>query len=247
MRTDDHRIPFDGDPGETGAPAKSLLAAAAMTGYWPPALAFYWPALREALAVEAHTRSGAGFALTFDDGPHEEGTPAVLEILARAGTTATFFLVGEQALRRPALVREIAAAGHEIGIHCQRHRNLLRLAPRQVRADLEMAAAVIEELAGRPLRLYRPPYGILNATALRVARERGWRTVLWSHWGRDWERAATAGSIVSLMVRDVGQGSIGLLHDSDAYGASGSWRNTVGALPLLLEELSGRGLELASL
>ena len=71
--------------------------------------------------------SGRGYALTFDDGPHAQGTPAVLEMLARAGVRATFFLVGEQVRRDPALAREIVAAGHGVGLHCDRHRNLLRL------------------------------------------------------------------------------------------------------------------------
>ena len=68
-----------------------------------------------------------GVALTFDDGPHPEGTPAVLEALARAGARATFFVVGEQVQRRPALVAEIAAAGHVVALHGYRHRLQLRL------------------------------------------------------------------------------------------------------------------------
>src|SRR6478609_7836693 len=74
-----------------------------------------------------------GYALTFDDGPHAQGTPAVLELLAAAGVHATFFLVGEQVRRNPSLAREIVAAGHGIGVHCERHRYLLRLSPAQTR------------------------------------------------------------------------------------------------------------------
>ena len=65
---------------------------------------------------------------------------------------ATFFLVGEQVRRSPALAREILAAGHEIGLHCDRHRNLLRLAPWQVREDIERALASIEDATGAPRR-----------------------------------------------------------------------------------------------
>ncbi len=218
-----------------------------MASYWTPALAGLWPTLREALAVEARTSSGTGFALTFDDGPHELGTPAVLEILADAGVAATFFLVGEQVLRYPELAREIAAGGHTIGIHCQRHRNLLRLAPGQVHRDLSTAASVIEATAGVELWLYRPPYGILNASALRFARRRSWRTVLWSDWGRDWEARATPQSIVNLITHKAHEGSVGLLHDSDSYGAPRSWERTVRALPMLLAELAARGLTPAML
>src|SRR6266540_3949028 len=94
------------------------------------------------------TVDGDGVALTFDDGPHAQGTPAVLEALAAAGARATFFLVGEQVERRPALAAEIAAAGHEVALHCHRHRNLLRLRPSQVSADLVRAVAVIGEATG---------------------------------------------------------------------------------------------------
>ena len=201
-----------------------------------------WPWLRRVLDVEDRTADGQGYALTFDDGPHAQGTPAALEVLAAAGVRATFFLVGEQLRRNPSLGREIVAAGHEIGLHCDRHRNLLRLAPRQVRADIARARASIEEEIGRSPDLYRPPYGVLNATALRVAREHGWRTLLWSQWGRDWEARATPESIAARVTDGAGEGSVLLLHDADDYSAPDSWRRTVAALPRVLDTLAQRGL-----
>ena len=214
-----------------------------MASYLLPGLAQVWPRLRDALGVEDRTASGTGFALTFDDGPHAQGTPAVLEVLAAAGVRATFFLVGEQLRRNPALGAEIVAAGHAVGLHCDRHRNLLRLTPRQVREDIERAQATIEDLTGRTPALYRPPYGILNSSALRLARRRGWRTLLWSAWGRDWEARATPASIASRVTDGAGEGSVLLLHDADDYGAPGSWRRTAAALPRALEVLAGRGLQ----
>jgi peptidoglycan-N-acetylglucosamine deacetylase len=215
----------------------------ALASYLLPGLAGLWPALRRPLGIEDRTASGRGYALTFDDGPHAQGTPAVLEILARAGVGATFFLVGEQLRRNPTLGVEILAAGHDIGLHCDRHRNLLRLAPWQVRADIDRAQATIEDMTGRSPALYRPPYGALNATALRLARARGWRTLLWSHWGRDWEAKATPDSIAARVTQDAAAGSVLLLHDADDYSAPGSWRRTVGALPQTLATLAGRGLQ----
>jgi peptidoglycan/xylan/chitin deacetylase (PgdA/CDA1 family) len=200
-------------------------------------------ALCERLGIEDRTASGRGYALTFDDGPHPDGTPAVLEVLAAAGVQATFFLVGEQVRRDPALVREIADAGHGIGLHCDRHRNLLRLTPWQVHADIARAQDAIEEAARRPVELYRPPYGVLNASALRIARAHSWRTLLWSHWGRDWEARATPASIAARVTQGAGEGSVLLLHDADDYSAPGSWRNTVAALPRVLGTLAERGLE----
>ncbi len=230
-------------------------AAVAMASYALPALASswpvgfprspapIWPALRRSLGVKDRTASEHGWALTFDDGPHAQGTPAVLEILARRGVPATFFLVGEQVLRNPSIPAEILAAGHTIGLHCHRHRNLLRLSPWQVREDLTRAQAAIEDAAGVSPTLYRPPYGVLNATALRLARRAGRRTLLWTHWGRDWEKHATPESIAARVTDGVDEGSILLLHDADDYSAPDSWRRTVLALPRALDALDESGIE----
>ncbi len=247
MSTDDHRIP--------GAPTAGALAAVATASYMLPALAGAWPVcfprspapiwpeLRRSLGVEDRTASGRGYALTFDDGPHAQGTPAVLEILAAAGVKATFFLVGEQLRRNPTLGRELVAAGHGIALHCDRHRNLLRLTPWQLREDVARAQAAIEDATGCSPTLYRPPYGILNAAAVRLARKSGWRMLLWSHWGRDWELRATPDSIAERVTAGAEQGSVLLLHDADDYSARDSWRRTVAALPRVLQTLSDRGLQ----
>src|SRR5580693_5129063 len=236
------RTIYPHDHGSPGTRSAGALAGVAMAGYALPALAFYSRTLREALGVENRTASRRGWALTFDDGPHPQGTPAALDVLARHRVRATFFLVGEQVLRNPSIPAEIVAAGHEIGLHCHRHRNLLRLAPWQVRDDIARAQAAIEDATGSSPGLYRPPYGILNATALRLARGAGRRTLLWTHWGRDWEARATPTSIAARVTDDVRDGSILLLHDADDYSATGSWRRTALALPRVLELLAASGL-----
>jgi len=239
MSITDHRTP--------AAQIVGALSAGAAVGYLLPGLAGAWSPLRAPLGVEDRTASGRGYGLSFDDGPHAQGTPAVLEILAREGAHATFFLVGEQVLKNPGIVREIVDAGHDIGLHCHRHRNLLRLTPGQVREDLARAQASIAEHSGREPQLYRPPYGVLNASALRIARRYGWRTLLWSHWGRDWEARATPASIAARVTDGADAGAVLLLHDADDYSAAGSWRRTVAALPGVLETLAERGLESVAL
>jgi peptidoglycan/xylan/chitin deacetylase (PgdA/CDA1 family) len=188
-----------------------------------------------------------GVALSFDDGPHPQGTPLVLEILREAGATATFFLAGEQVERRPALAAEIVAAGHRVELHCHRHRNALRLSGRQFGEDAERGRAAIEEAGGQAIADHRPPYGIYSGAALRTVRRRGWRPVLWSKWGKDWRGSATARSIARRATESIGDGDIVLLHDADYYSAPGSWARTVAALPIIVEELGSRGLKIASL
>jgi peptidoglycan/xylan/chitin deacetylase (PgdA/CDA1 family) len=247
MSTHDHRTRSSRTAGAVVGLAMGSYLLPALAGSRPVLLPRspepIWPGLRRWLGVQDSTAGGRGYALTFDDGPHAQGTPATLEILAAAGVRATFFLVGEQLRRNPSLGREIVAAGHEIGLHCDRHRNLLRLAPWQVRADIARAQATIAEETGRSPGLYRPPYGVLNATALRVARAHGWRTLLWSQWGRDWEARATPESIAALVTEGAGEGAVLLLHDADDYSAPDSWRRTVAALPRVLDTLAQRGLQ----
>ena len=188
-----------------------------------------------------------GVALTFDDGPHREGTSATLELLRDAGARATFFLVGEQVDRYPELAADIAAAGHEIGLHGYRHRLLLRRTVGGFGHDLDRGLDAIVSTTGQAPRCYRPPYGVFSAGALELVRQRGWQPVLWSKWGRDWTRRATPATIARNAVGGLAGGDIVLLHDADHYSAPGSWRKTVAALPRVLEAADGLGLRWVSL
>ena len=219
-----------------GASAVAILHAG-------PALAPVVPAVAAALLVPLREEGLDGVALTFDDGPHPHGTPAVLESLREAGAKATFFLAGEQVERRPSLAAEIVAAGHRVELHCHRHRNQLGLTPRALLEDAERGRAAIEDASGQAIADYRPPYGIFSGAGLRAVRGRGWRPVLWSRWGRDWSRRASADSIRQRLTAGVRAGDILLLHDADFYSAPGSWVRTAAALPAILEDLEGRGLK----
>jgi peptidoglycan/xylan/chitin deacetylase (PgdA/CDA1 family) len=223
-----------------GAGAFALALAVPHAG---PALAPIVPAVGRRLPVVLREEGVEGVALTFDDGPHPQGTPAVLEILREAGQSATFFLAGEQVERRPALAAEIAAAGHRVELHCHRHRNQLRLTPRMLLDDAERGRAAIEEASGQAIADYRPPYGIFSGPGLVAIRSRGWRPVLWSQWGRDWRRRATAESITRKATDGIRPGDIVLLHDADFYSARNSWERTASALPRILDELGMRGLK----
>jgi peptidoglycan/xylan/chitin deacetylase (PgdA/CDA1 family) len=209
-----------------------------------PALAPLSPLLCRTLRLERRIEAPGGteVALTFDDGPHPQGTASMLATLDAAGARATFFLVGEQVERRPGLAAEIAAAGHGIGLHGHRHRNQLRLTPAQVAADVERCAVALAEATGRETRLYRPAYGIFSAGGLAALRQRGYEPLLWSRWGRDWSSRATAASITARLTSGLRAGEVLLLHDSDCYSAEGSWRNTAAALPRVLEEVARAGL-----
>jgi peptidoglycan/xylan/chitin deacetylase (PgdA/CDA1 family) len=208
-----------------------------------PALTAIAPALRGPLGVRDRLDDRGAVALTFDDGPGAQGTPSVLAVLATEGVAATFFMTGEQIRDNPAIAREVVAAGHEVGVHGDRHRNLLRVGPRALRHDLDRAAQTIGEVTGVAPTHYRPPYGVLNAMALALCAQRGWEPVLWTRWGRDWRARATAESIVREITNGLAGGDVLLLHDADRYSAQGSWRATLAALPAVIDRVRARRLE----
>ena len=232
-----------GAPKVKAAAGAGALALAVAIPHAGPALAPIVPAVGSRLPLVLRDEGNPGVALTFDDGPHPQGTPAVLEILRAADQQATFFLAGEQVERRPALAAEIVAAGHRVELHCHRHRNQLRLTPRALLDDAERGRAAIEEATGQAIADYRPPYGIFSGAGLAAIRSRGWRPVLWSKWGRDWTRRATAASITSKATDGIRPGDIVLLHDADFYSARNSWERTASALPRICDEIAMRGLK----
>src|SRR5262249_18957216 len=126
-------------------------------------------------------------ALTFDDGPDPEGTPAVLEELDRLGWTATFFMLGAQVSRHPRVAAAVVAAGHEAAVHGFNHRNHLVRGPAEVCRDLTRAVSAVSSATGTRPVWFRPPYGVFTSGSLIAARLVGLRPVLWSAWGRDWE------------------------------------------------------------
>jgi peptidoglycan/xylan/chitin deacetylase (PgdA/CDA1 family) len=192
-------------------------------------------------------KSAEAVALTFDDGP-DRGLDRFLDVLEEAGAKATFFAVGEQVKHDPGSLREIVSGGHHVGVHCYRHLDHLRLTPGQVVEDMHRAQEIIEEATGRPAHLFRPPYGHFCMASWMEAGRQGWKRTLWTfdRDARDWEAGATPASIAN----NIGwpnSGDIILMHDSDRYGSPGSWRNTLKALPVILERIHDRGLKARSI
>jgi peptidoglycan/xylan/chitin deacetylase (PgdA/CDA1 family) len=186
-------------------------------------------------------------ALTFDDGPHPQGTPAVMAELDRLRLSATFYLVGREVRKHPALVAELVAAGHEVAVHGDRHLPHVAMPPWWVARDLAHATETIEDTAGVPVRSVRAPFGAASLATLAFARRRGLVLASWTRWGRDWERRATAESIAGRLTGGLAAGDVLLLHDSDAYSAHRSWQATVAAVPRIADALAEAGLLTARL
>jgi peptidoglycan/xylan/chitin deacetylase (PgdA/CDA1 family) len=147
----------------------------------------------------------------------------------------------------PQLAADIAAAGHEIGVHGWEHRYATVRGPGALHDDLARACDTIAMATGAVPRLYRPPYGVLSAGALIAARRLGLRPILWSSWGREWAPGATPESVQATLASTLGGGGTVLLHDSEATAPPGTAGAALGALPWLLDECGRRGLRVGPL
>lgn len=175
-------------------------------------------------------------ALTFDDGPSNTFTPQVLDILDRYRERATFFVVGRQVERSPALVARIHAAGHEIGNHTFSHPYGFKSVTHLER-ELALAAEAVYRVTGRQTVLFRPPGGRISPAQLQTARRLGYTVVGWTAAddARDWA-GTPPGRIAGRITRHVQKGDILIFHD-----CGGDRSNSVQALELVIKELQKRG------
>ena len=186
--------------------------------------------------------SGSGLvALTFDDGPHPEITPRVLDALAAAGARATFFMVGENALRHPGLVRRVLAEGHALGVHTLSHRHAWLSTPTALRREIEMGADAIRTASGGANPVwFRPPWGAFNAATRQAAKRLGLRIALWSCDAGDWLPGATPEAIAARVRHGLAEGAIIDLHDGGRTPRG--CRAMAEALPGLLADIRATGL-----
>jgi peptidoglycan/xylan/chitin deacetylase (PgdA/CDA1 family) len=190
-----------------------------------------------AIAWRRGAAEGRRIALTFDDGPDPEATPRLLRLLEERDVRATFFLIGERAARHPALVRAIAAAGHEVGNHTWRHRNAWLLPPAAAAREITEGARILGDILERPPRLYRPPWGIVNLASLATARRLGLVTVLWSVQHEGLRPRSPAAQLRHVSDR-LHEGAIVDLHD--APGLPGAPDRLLAMLPGFLDVLRDR-------
>lgn len=172
-------------------------------------------------------------ALTFDDGPHEE-TPDLLDILKARDARATFFVVGENVIKWPATARRIVAEGHELASHARDHYPLPTLRDDQVRNEIINNDIVVKRVTGVRMRAFRPPYGRYDGRVLKVARDDGLVTVLWSNNTGDW-KARDPQWLIRRVTSDLQPGDIILMHECH--------RNTLEAMPGILAEIRAKGFE----
>ena len=210
-----------------------------------PSFGFELQTLERRQKFPGRERVDSGLALTFDDGPDPDGTPAVLDALDAAGARATFFMLGEQAMRHHALAREVAERGHEVALHGHEHVSHDELGGR-AGDDLARGLGTLEVASGRRPRLFRPPYGLFSEVSYRACEQLGLAPVYWSAWGLDWEPIPVE-RIVDLALRDLDDGTILVLHDSARYAPRESAAATAEAIRPIVAAAAERGLATVTL
>jgi peptidoglycan/xylan/chitin deacetylase (PgdA/CDA1 family) len=178
-------------------------------------------------------------ALTFDDGPHPEETPRVLEVLERHGARGTFFMVGKSARRHPGIVARAVAAGHAVANHSWDHPSFRQIQGPYRRAQIGWCSEVLAPLGG--VRLFRPPFGEQSLASRLDALRGGHRVVAWDVVAEDW-RDDPADVLVRRVMRRLRRGSIVLFHDTLYTTEDERYRDRAAmlqALEILLGQLAG--------
>jgi len=214
------------------------LAAAVSAGYQAMAPTGQWYG-RTFTGLPAGSKQ---IALTYDDGPNDPHTLHLLEILAKHGVPATFFLMGCYVKQRPDIAREIARAGHVVGNHTFHHPNLIYASAQQARAELQQCAQVLTDALGEHSRLFRPPFGGRRPITLRVARSLGLEPVMWNVTGWDW-KGKPAEYVEQRVCRQVRGGNVILLHDGGHAGFGADRSQTVIATDRLVARFKAEGYE----
>ncbi len=179
--------------------------------------------------------SGNYIAMTFDDGPHPQNTPRLLDMLRARNIKATFYVIGRSVDLYPQIVRRTVAEGHEIGNHTHTHRLMSKLSDEEVRTELSRCRDAVSRAAGVQPRTMRPPYGgLLQRQREMVHAEFGYPTILWSVDPLDWKRPGPS-VVTSRILSGTSAGGIVLAHDLHAQ--------TVDAMPATFDGLLRRGFK----
>ena len=187
-------------------------------------------------------RGSKQIALTYDDGPNDPHTMKLLDVLAKHGVRATFFMIGHYVQQRPDIARAVAQAGHVVGNHTFTHPLLIFKSAEQTRTELVKCRSALQDAIGEHSNLFRPPFGGRRPATLRVARSLGLETVMWNVTGYDWN-APPAAVIEKKVARKMRGGDVILLHDGGHRAMGADRAQTVIATDSLIHQYKDQGYE----
>lgn len=167
--------------------------------------------------------------ITFDDGPTDDVTEQILEVLDKYSVKATFFCCGQNADEHPGLLKKISDAGHVVGYHSYSHKDILKTKPSDWLADVEHSSSVSDA------KLFRPPYGRILFRHYRKLKSK-YRFVFWDVMTYDYDVSRSPESIMSLLEKSVRKGSVVVFHDKEKCKD-----NTLAVLPQFIELMKSKG------
>lgn len=191
-------------------------------------------------------RGSKQLALTYDDGPNDPYTLRLLEVLAKHGVRATFFVIGRFACQRPNILREVHQQGHVIGNHTFSHPLLTFKAPAEIEMELTKSQQAISDAIGQRPNLFRPPFGGRRPAVLRTARKLGLEPVMWNVAGNDWQ-AQSAGHIERKVTQAITGGDVILLHDGGHKKLGADRSHTVAASDKIICRYKSEGYEFVTI
>jgi len=180
--------------------------------------------------------------LTFDDGPDENITPRLLELLSKHEIKATFFVVGQKAERYPEIILQIHKNGHAIGNHSYTHPHLIFKSKEIIEGEIKRTDKAVFEITGKRPTLFRPPHGQFGLAVLSVLKSTNHRMVLWSASSQDYKVKTSTEKIQARMKKYVRPGKIVLMHDGHSKSL-----HTFRALENSLGAFKERGFKFSAL
>lgn len=191
-----------------------------------------WQSGARSLPVYSVERTDNKIAISFDCAWGTEHTDAILSALAEAGVCATFFTVQFWAEEHADYLKKVSDAGHEVGTHSATHSYMSRQSEAEIRAELESSSQAITAVTGKPVTLFRPPYGDYDDLLIDTCRDMGIMPVQWDVDSLDWKDLSAA-DIAERIISRVKSGSIILCHNNGLHTAE--------ALPIVIDALHAKG------
>lgn len=177
-------------------------------------------------------------ALTFDDGPHPQFTPALLDVLKKHDARATFFVMGNKAEDYPQIIKRTAIEGHEIGNHSYSHPDFNKLKKEAQLEEINKTTAIIEKYSGQNVALLRPPGGYLSYDLIEMSKKQNLIIAYWTYQqdSKDWRNGTKASAISRHIIKNIQPGQVIILHDGCPNGMA-----TAKAVDMIISNLKEEG------